>query len=43
MLGDPDSGLVLREDVRKRLLLQKRAVARGPEENRSKQFGIVWA
>ena len=29
ILGDPDSGLVLRENVRKRLLRQKRAVAKG--------------
>ena len=29
LLGDPDAGLVLRETVRKRLLRQKRAVARG--------------
>ncbi len=29
LLGDPDAGLVLREEVRKRLLRQKRAVARG--------------
>jgi len=29
LLGDPDEGLVLRESVRKRLLRQKRAVARG--------------
>ena len=29
ILGEPDSGLVLRESVRKRLLRQKRAVARG--------------
>ena len=28
-LGDPDEGLVLRESVRKRLLRQKRAVAKG--------------
>lgn len=28
-LGDPDAGLVLRENVRKRLLRQKRAVAKG--------------
>jgi len=29
LLGDPDEGLVLRENVRKRLLRQKRAVAKG--------------
>ncbi len=29
LLGDPDAGLVLRENVRKRLLRQKRAVAKG--------------
>lgn len=29
LLSDPDTGLVLRETVRKRLLRQKRAVARG--------------
>ena len=29
LLGDPDAGLVLREDVRKRLLRQKQAVAKG--------------
>ena len=29
LLGDPDEGLVLRENVRKRLLQQKRAVAKG--------------
>lgn len=29
LLGDPDAGLILRENVRKRLLRQKRAVARG--------------
>ncbi len=28
-LGDPDATLVLRENVRKRLVRQKRAVARG--------------
>ena len=29
LLGDQDEGLVLRESVRKRLLRQKRAVAKG--------------
>ena len=29
LLGDPDAGLVLREDVRKRLLRQRHAVAKG--------------
>ena len=29
LLGDPDAGLVIRENVRKRLLRQKRAVAKG--------------
>lgn len=29
ILGDPDAGLVLRQNVRKRLLRQKRAVAKG--------------
>ena len=29
LLGDPDKGLVLRESVRKRLLRQRRAVAKG--------------
>ena len=29
LLGDPDEGLVLRESLRKRLLQQKRAVAKG--------------
>ena len=29
LLGDPDAGLVLRADVKKRLLRQKRAVAKG--------------
>ena len=29
LLGDPDAGLVLRENVRKRLLRQKQAVAKG--------------
>ena len=29
LLGDPDAGLMLRENVRKRLLRQKRAVAKG--------------
>lgn len=29
LLGDPDEGLVLRENVRKRLLQQKRAVSKG--------------
>ncbi len=29
MLGDPDVGLVLRENVRKRLLRQKHAVTEG--------------
>lgn len=29
LLGDPDAGLVLRENVRRRLLRQKRAVAKG--------------
>jgi hypothetical protein len=29
LLGDPDAGLGLRENVRKRLLRQKRAVAKG--------------
>jgi len=29
LLGDPDDGLVLRENVRKRLLRQKRAVSKG--------------
>ena len=29
LFGDPDEGLVLRENVRKRLLRQKRAVSKG--------------
>jgi len=29
LLGNPDTGLVLRENVRKRLLRQKRAVSKG--------------
>lgn len=29
LLGDPDAGLVIRENVRKRLLRQKRAVSKG--------------
>ena len=29
LLGDPDEGLALRENVRERLLRQKRAVAKG--------------
>lgn len=29
LLGDPDAGLVLRENVRKRLLRQRQAVAKG--------------
>ena len=29
LLGDPDQGLILRQDVRKRLLRQKRAVSVG--------------
>lgn len=29
LLGDPDEGMVLRENVRSRLLRQKRAVAKG--------------
>ena len=29
LLGDPDEGSVLRESLRKRLLRQKRAVAKG--------------
>lgn len=29
LLGDPDTGLEIRENVRKRLLRQKRAVAKG--------------
>jgi hypothetical protein len=29
MLGDPDEGLELRDDVRERLLSQRRAVAEG--------------
>ena len=29
LLGDPDEGLFLRENVRKRLLRQKRAVSKG--------------
>ena len=29
LLGDPDEGLVLRENVRKRLLRQQNAVSRG--------------
>jgi len=29
LLGDPDEGLVLRENVRKRLLRQKKAVSKG--------------
>jgi hypothetical protein len=29
ILGDPDEGLVLRENVRKRLLRQKQAVSKG--------------
>ena len=29
LLGDPDAGFALREDVRQRLLRQRRAVAKG--------------
>ncbi len=29
LLGDPDEGLILREEVRERLLRQKRAVEKG--------------
>ena len=29
LLGDPDAGFVLRENVRKRLIQQKRAIAKG--------------
>ena len=29
LLGDPDEGLVLRENVRKRLLRQQKAVSKG--------------
>jgi len=29
LLGDPDEGLVLKENVRKRFIRQKKAVARG--------------
>ena len=29
LLGDPDEGLILRQDVRKRLLRQKRVVSEG--------------
>ena len=29
LLGDPDAGVEIRENVRKRLLRQKRAVAKG--------------
>jgi hypothetical protein len=29
LLGDPDEGLVLKESVRKRLIRQKKAVAKG--------------
>jgi len=29
LLGDPDAGMVLRQNVRKRLLRQKRRVAKG--------------
>jgi hypothetical protein len=29
LLGDPDAGLVLREKVRRRLLRQRKAVAKG--------------
>jgi len=29
LLGDPDAGLVLRDNVRKRLLRQRQAVAKG--------------
>ena len=29
LLGDPDAGLVLRENVRQRLLRQRQAVAKG--------------
>lgn len=31
LLGDPDEGLALRENVRKRLLRQKQAVSRGEQ------------
>ncbi len=39
VLGDPDAGLVLRENVRKRLVRQKRAVARG-ERGESLENGV---
>ncbi len=29
LLGDPDEGLILREEIRKRLLRQRQAVAEG--------------
>ena len=34
LLGDPDEGLVLRENVRKRLFRQKRAVSKGERGER---------
>lgn len=38
LLGDPDEGVALREDVRQRLLRQKRAVAKG---ERGESLGLV--
>ena len=45
VLGDPDEGLILRENVRKRLLRQKRAVAKGERgeslENLARRLKLV--
>lgn len=45
LLGDPDEGLVLRENVRKRLLRQKRIVSKGergePLETLARRLKLV--
>ncbi|MDO9130940.1 MAG: hypothetical protein Q8N45_05405 [Anaerolineales bacterium] len=44
LFGDPDEGLVVRENIRKRLLEQKAAIARGergiPLEDVVKKLGL---
>ncbi|MBI3939569.1 MAG: hypothetical protein HY315_01930 [Acidobacteria bacterium] len=41
LLGDPDEGLALRENVQKRLMRQKRAVAKG-DRGESLEVAARW-
>jgi hypothetical protein len=42
LLGDPDEGLVVAESLRRRLLRQKKAVAKGERGERSRTLSHGW-